>query len=787
MSKLTAPTETVANPQRGPLLRLFTSVWFGVTLLTLILAYACIFSAMPQVRGALELTEMAAFSHWLFTALVCLFCVTLATVTWVRIRWNVKNAGVLTVHTGLLLLTGGSIWYFGTKIEGDVLLLSPRIELLTADGKELRGGAILAEKGQRWANVMPALGGRVELEVLETRGAGVEPVVSADVKVSVGGAAPETITLSTADGGVKRINERLNVRLTPATVERTFYDRFVAALYFGAAGEDMQQAPLSALPLHRERYLAGEGVIRDANGRESTSKRDWPHVKLAGVTIPTGWFELWRMPLKVETPGLPFDVQITGYLPYVRGFESIAAEGGPELNPAVNLRFAISGRDEDVVLFARDPRDSIVLDQSGLGVEYLWAESEAQKEEWQKPLAGPHELTIEIKDPPVSQTLAVEAGQKISVPGTTYELTIDQLLPDWPLMTPGFEDARSPVARVRVTNGEKSYDRTVVQRFPQLSQDIDEQGMRRREEPYDPNLVLRYRTSAAGWIRIIGGPTAESGQVVAVWDMRGAVRIHTPQLGEPIQVSPGLGMKIASAPVRAQRTAVPVVEPLETRRPDVERQKSAIRVRLTGRKEHAGWSQSLWLPFFSYPTVDATPTVVRGPEGGREYRLLYSRQEHALDGEVALRRLQVNFFPGRRSAESWHSYFVTAAYKSDAERVPAHLRRSRSDLFAGAPATAEVYTNQTHTFGRWTFFQSGAPSNDDWSWSALGVGNREGIWTMVLGCILVPLGCIYAFYVKPVIVRRRKAEALAEASRRGALGRKAAVETTSEDLVEVGS
>ena len=37
----------------------------------------------------------------------------------------------------------------------------------------------------------------------------------------------------------------------------------------------------------------------------------------------------------------------------------------------------------------------------------------------------------------------------------------------------------------------------------------------------------------------------------------------------------------------------------------------------------------------------------------------------------------------------------------------------------------------------------------------LGVGNRHGVNTMLLGCCLSVLGMIYAFYVKPVIKRRR--------------------------------
>jgi hypothetical protein len=44
----------------------------------------------------------------------------------------------------------------------------------------------------------------------------------------------------------------------------------------------------------------------------------------------------------------------------------------------------------------------------------------------------------------------------------------------------------------------------------------------------------------------------------------------------------------------------------------------------------------------------------------------------------------------------------------------------------------------------------------------LGIGNRNGVWTMLAGCILSVIGMIYAFYVKPMIKRRSALAVFAE-------------------------
>jgi hypothetical protein len=61
--------------------------------------------------------------------------------------------------------------------------------------------------------------------------------------------------------------------------------------------------------------------------------------------------------------------------------------------------------------------------------------------------------------------------------------------------------------------------------------------------------------------------------------------------------------------------------------------------------------------------------------------------------------------------------------------------------------------------GAWIFFQAGY--DPDGQSSTIGVGNRPGVVVMLLGCVMIVSGLLYAFYVKPIVIRRMKAAALA--------------------------
>jgi len=68
--------------------------------------------------------------------------------------------------------------------------------------------------------------------------------------------------------------------------------------------------------------------------------------------------------------------------------------------------------------------------------------------------------------------------------------------------------------------------------------------------------------------------------------------------------------------------------------------------------------------------------------------------------------------------------------------------------------------------GNWIFFQAGY--DPDGQSSTIGVGNRPGVVVMLSGCVMIVVGLLYAFYAKPVVIRRMKAAAIARAERKKA-------------------
>ncbi|RMF84957.1 MAG: hypothetical protein D6744_02185 [Planctomycetota bacterium] len=748
----------------GLFLRLFSSIWLGVTLLVVIVIYASVMSAMPWVRSTLELTEMQAFRHWLFDLLVVLFCINLTVATLRRIRFNTMNLGVWMVHTGLIMLVVGCWIYFATKVEGDLILFSPRVELVTADGKPVPNARVLAQAGESWETFMPAMGGAVHLHVDDVKRDSFQPVSEARVTVHAG-ETDETVTL-TRERPRAMVSDRFGVRLVVSPPETHFYDDETPVIYYREIGGDTNGvASIKPVPMFRERYLDEGYVLTDRDGEPYPSRRTRPEVKLAGLTIPTGWFEQWRLPIPLRLPdGVPFDAEVTGYVPYAVGVDTQFASGGGKENPALQLTLEIPGQKITEWLAANDPKRSIL--ETAVPFEFRWVANAAERDAILKPLAGPHELYIEVRDPPVQKTVSIHQGDVIEVEGTPYKLTIKQLSPSWPLMTPGFEGARSPMASVDVTNGEKSYNRTVIQRFPHLSQDIDETGKRHRDGPYDANLILRYRTCASQWVTIVAGPGVEP--QLGIFQTDGSLETQALAIGRPQEITLR-GVNLTLTPEQlitdARPVEIPILEPRATRRPNLGRNASAVRLTFTGRGELSGWKESRWVFFSQYPHVDVRPIRVRPPGAEHEWEFKFSRAAIPLGAEIAAGRLSVELFPGGRNVERWRSDYTV--------RYP-----------DGAAVAGAVYTNQTDRVGKWTLFQSGAAA-DHWSYTILGVGNRRGIWTMTLACVLITVGCMYAFYVKPILRKRKMLRALEEVRRREASGEAKPAVAAEPELAEV--
>jgi hypothetical protein len=468
------------------------------------------------------------------------------------------------------------------------------------------------------------------------------------------------------------------------------------------------------------------------------------------LKIPTGWIEQWRMPIEREIPAAPFDLKITGYLPYVIGFRPRLDGGGAIANPTIQVRLGDAERVIERTLLALDPKQSI--SDVGVPIEFRWANTPEEANTLLAPLAGTHELTMEIKEPPLTKVVAIEAGQEIKIEEAGYSLRVASLQANWPLMSKGFEGAMTPVAMIDVVGPTKSFQRTVVQRFPHLSQDIDEQGVRRREGLYDPNIELRYRGTPAGWLMIVAGP--DYGPMLGVFSESGQVQQLPLERGRLQQFDWGEG-KVAIGISGFERNALlrsePQVEQEDRREPSLGREASAIRVELVGKGKLENWSESGWIPFDIDPAKGSDPDavmVVRLPGEETEWHIRYGPALQSLGLELAGATLTTNYKPGGRDENTWRSDFTVIAP-------------------AGGSQRNHVATNDTCVAGEWTLFQSGA-ARDGWSFTVLGVGNRQGIWPMLMGSVLVVLGSLFAFYVKPVIIRARQKRALRRAAERSA-------------------
>lgn len=723
------------TPINNPVIWLFASIRFGVTLMALILIYASVGSALPQIRGAVELTEMEVFRHWIFTLLISLFTICLVTATLVRIPFKLVNLGVLTVHTGLLLLVGGSLYYFGTKVEGNVLLRTPSIDLISVQGKNTRVIAQFpAKTGESWTNFMPAFGGQVAFSVSEVVPAKDGAPARAAVVFSSGSGEPKTILAERGQLTQTSDDGRLAIRLTADDPATEFYDDEVPALYIASAGGVPRALPVAGLPIFRERYTDEGYVLKDTASRDFPSKRVARTADVLGLNLPTGWLEHWRMPIELDSSALPFDVAVTGYVPYINKFESDVSDGGSELNPAAKLNWSMGKINHDQSLLALRPAQA--MGSFGWPIEFKWIESDGERQKLFEPMAGPNELEITVKDAGVTRRVAIQVGQTIQVEGTPYEIKVQDIRPDWPMMTAGFEGASSPMASIDVSNGKQKYNRTVIQRFPQLSQDIDEQGVRHREGPYDPNLEVHFRTCAEGWMTLVAGPGVKP--ELAVFDIDGRLSRYALEVNKPESVSIAgvvTQMTLKGLYEKGREISVPVIEPIDTRRPNLgARSASAVRLRFKGRGANAGWTESQWCAFSPYPTLEPRTISVRPPGENQDWEVTYSRLARKLNCELLPGNLTVKYFPGKTSVESWWSDFSVVRPGGQVEK-------------------ASVYTNQTYSTGDWTLFQSGA-ARDNWSYTILGVGNRNGIIPMVLGCVFITLGCLFAFYVKPVLIRR---------------------------------
>lgn len=687
---------------------------------------------------AFEMTELEFYAWWPLRLVLLMFVLNLIVATVRRIEFDLPHLGVLTVHTGIVLIALGSLYYTGLKLEGDTLL---------------------------WAG---------------------EP-------------GP--------DG-----------QPTPGPPQGGFYDNTRVAVWVRMGDGPWEQRPLAerrplvgaVFPRYNDYGLdvAGSRTAARQVGRDSVVASD-----------PGRTLDVPVEPVPGRASRLDPDVRLraVGYAAYAQPVEDfVPADPWPDETPNP-LRFVhVRGRFRDAAGAQRRSDFSLYLlpdvpahrlgefkDSDGspvFAIEYTrgmppwrWADLTTDL-----PPGTRHALAVEVPGAGggFRAVYPVTPGAEIDVGSTGYRLRVREIhpVPPMPIITAGYRGTTSSVVVVRVLPpAGPAFDRWVYHRFPEISQDlldeVNERGMPRRREA-DPAIRLGYID--ASLVQVYVDEQADGSVRACVRLPGGALRVVAPVSSDGLipQIipkrddrDPDVDLELGERWPHARRIERPAVVPEAMReRSEVgTHQRAMLAVEVTAGES---FRTVVWLPFTRY--LDAglgTERTVSLP-GGRTLTLAFGRVMHAFpDFFLQMMDFRMVAYDHRGAPRDFQSLIRVVPRHDGLGPPPFHAYVHAVSLNAPLQAPFMWLEDRPWLENLWRTLVSRLNprqfklSQAGWdaqgwertqaaadrgelprpyaSFTILGVGNNAGIHIIAAGAILVSVGIPWAFYIKPVILRRR--------------------------------
>lgn len=747
------------------ILNFFSSVWTGVVLASLLFVYCSIGSAVPQVRQHpwLEMTEFQWFHWWPFNLLVILFIVTMAVVTVRRIPFRTINAGVWMIHSGIIMMTLGSYYYFTTKIEGDAPVFRRRVTIQHPSMPETV--SLLAAPGNSTvANIGPDAwrfsiqSTNSEWPILSDEDKG-KTAYAVNVQVTPGTGEPfvrqllagfPQYTEDVLPGkgraikaiGSKLVNDELSMSLDYDPQEY-FHVMDTWALYVRKVGEpEWSQRPIRGLPRYNDRVSSRDQVFTD------------PHSPIEPRT------------LDIAVPPAPggdalagASVHITGYLRHAR-FQRRWREGS-RFNPVLKLSLlADQSAPTEYELLALDPIRSVGAEGN---VQFIWLNDIASLADLPRSAQATlrinvPEQNIELAVPLTAETVQGAGDELTPIEGSDFSYRIVTVHDN--LAIPGKAETVS-IVMVDIQTPEGRFTRMVANR-PEMTRDMsaddsDPHAARNPEES-DKRIVMTYEPSTPP-ILFAGHP---GGIQFILNGHEGRVFERSLRVGDAVEVMSGVSLRVDGFWRNAEAEFKPFIVPPPQRDRNARETFAMIRLEIdTGRDV-----ETRWVPFNQY-ALPSDEYAYRGrfaylPEryrlpDGTQVEVLFSREREPLPAPVALDEFALDTHIG--------------GYSGMASTIRNYVSRLRFlENGKWSEPTAIAVNDPTEHGGFW-YFQSmwdKPPNNDPASgmnYTGLGVGNRHGVYVQLTGCVLSVIGMIFAFYVKPIVKRRRMERARAKLGR----------------------
>ena len=739
-----------------------------------------------------EMSELEFYSWWPLRVILLVFVVNMVTATVRRIEFIFNNVGVLTVHTGIVLIAIGSVFYSAGKLEGDMLLRSGAIDHATN-----HPGVGPPESGF-YDNTRVALHistGEVFEQRLITglpRYNDYSPRIGGGPNTS-GPSSPSAMDLSNAE--TRWEDPQSNARTLEINLEQPDTRRIDRDLRAALGKVGVDAATI-------ERVITEGFSPRDIDGVSGDLG-----AKLVGLDGPM----LRELVRRSTSRRVAF--RVVGYASYATltkdyaRLDAAARHSDEPLAPVRFLRPIMVGEASPspnapaLILLPGTPASRI--DQSPeVAVEYtLGAQGGMPESRW-RDLAEPlphgtqHALVIEIPGaagaPAYRGVHPVATHSRIEASG--YVVEVDDLLPapPFPIITKGYENATSSLAKVRVTPPDgKAFTRWVYHRFDEISQDmLDElnaSGMPKRRDAL-PDIRIAYIDASVGVNMYIDEPAP--GQLRALVRSRGGeLRSITPTktaAGIPVipDLAPQLGLALTESWEHSRAFERPSIVPPDERdnRKVGTHDEAAIAVQVStieGSKETP--EQIVWLPFAKYLEQRQTASRFVSLADGRRFELTFGRLYHRLPGmTLRLRDFEMISYDHRGTPRDYQSQIIVSptdgsfeAFEHEATlnyplTAPYIWSESRSLLgnitgriVAGLSPAQFKFSQAGWDANTWRQTQAlvdqGQLAEPYVAYTILQVGNNPGIHIVALGAILMALGIPWAFYVKPWLVRREKA------------------------------
>lgn len=782
-----------------PVLELFSSVRFGIVLMSVLFVYCSIGSAgiiypvswnildgdhwrheFVRTWRAFELSEFEWFHTWFFNGLIALIAANILVTTVRKIPLTVLSAGVWCIHGGIIILCIGSVIYFGAKFEGDTPVIRRAVSISFPDRPPV---------------TIPAMPG-ARAEVRTERGsyafqvAQVQPdwpIISEPDK----GKTAYAVTVAVRSPQMPNQFMRQMLAGFPQYTEDIIpgKGRAVKQPEFGRAIID-DSFTMSLEPMAQDRFwLAGTVALcaRDAGTRA------WVERPIRGMPkyndyvrspddVTAGEERTPVAPLSIDVPpaGAPNDplagatVRVTGFLRYADPREAVTG-GGPRFDPYAHLELTTGeGKSAEARLLASDPARNTAFNGE---VVLRAAESIEQAEAAGRPtpnrlvLRVPRisdefpggEVTAEFTRAEVRRRLQSPPPPEIAgdtpsimragapwtpIPGSPFSFRVRDVVERLQLS----DNSTVALAIVEFRSPERSFQRWVFE-DPSRNRDMSISTEAKPSDPHDvrdpdPRIVTEYEANPSPTLMLVAAKGSPN-LIGFVDEGTGEVNRFEVAPGGTAAVRDGLTMRLAEFIPDAVRSLKPHIVPRRMRDKDIDIAQLASLFQVEITEAEGGRARRVWLPFHAYSVEDPAladvnmgryaPTTIE-LSNGRIVELMMSRESRPLPAPVVLDDFiltsQVGGYTGSVSSiRDWTSVVRFGAGAASTE-----------------PMTVSSNNPAEHA-GCWFFQKTWDPQG--LRFTGLGVGNREGVYIQLAGCTIAVGGMLYAFYVKPIIRRRR--------------------------------